>query len=373
MRLLTVTHYFADHGGGIERVAGELATRLAKRGVDVTWMASGPTGDETNDDVTRVRASAWNVTERRLGAPWPIWGPVSLWRLWRAVRQHDAVHAHDCLYLPSVVSAIAAWWHRKPLIVTQHVGLVPYRSRIMRTLMEAGNRVLGRLVLGRATRAIFISDRVREYFEQRVRFRTEPLTIYNGVDRSRFFAVDPEQRLALRERLGLPADRPVLLFVGRFVEKKGLDQIHRVAQNIDQATWVFAGSGPLDPEAWNLSHVRSLGAVDHADVNDLYRAADLLVLPSVGEGFPLVAQESMACGAPVLTTPQTAAGIAGVDAVSIVCEPDVDTIARFLRDFLQDDRDRRAEVSAFAERWDWERCADDYLALLTGSASEGSA
>lgn len=370
MRLLTVTHYFSEHGGGVERVAGEIATRLATRGVDVTWVASGDTRTETDDGITRCGASAWNVSERRLGVPWPIWSPVSLWRLWRAVRQHDVVHAHDCLYLPSVVGTVAAWWHRKPLIVTQHVGLVPYRNRILRILMEAGNRVLGWWVLGRAKRVVFISDRVREYFETRVRFRSDPLTIYNGVDRSRFFPVDANERRAIRQRLNLPTKGPVLLFVGRFVEKKGLDLIRRIARNIDQAVWVFAGSGPFDPARWGFTNVRSLGPVEHRDVNELYRAADLLVLPSVGEGFPLVAQESMACGTPVLTTHETAAGISGVDDVAIVCDPDADEIEQKIRDFLDGNRDGRNAASEFAQAWDWERCADDYLALLDNADSE---
>src|SRR5262249_49947924 len=156
------------------------------------------------------------------GFPYPIWGPISLCKLVRAVARADAVHLHDCLYLGNVVAFVAARLLRKPVIVTQHVGEVPYQSRVLRTLLALANRTLGRLALGGADRCVFISPKVRDYFGRFVRFRAPPLYRPNGVATEVFSPVVVEERKRLREKLGWPGDRLVLLFVGRFVEKKGL-------------------------------------------------------------------------------------------------------------------------------------------------------
>ena len=108
MNVLLVTHYYADHRGGVEIVAAELARRLAARGVHVRWAASTPAMDPAPPGVELLPMRACNVTERRLGFPYPVWGPISLLRLLRAVWRCDVVHVHDCLYLGNVVAYLAA-------------------------------------------------------------------------------------------------------------------------------------------------------------------------------------------------------------------------------------------------------------------------
>ena len=83
MRLLTVTHYFSEHRGGIEIVAGELARRLAQRDVNVWWAASAlPEAIVSSaDGPKRFPMPAWNITEpQRLGFLIHSWSPVSLGR-----------------------------------------------------------------------------------------------------------------------------------------------------------------------------------------------------------------------------------------------------------------------------------------------------
>src|SRR5207237_9060739 len=89
----------------------------------------------------------------------------------------------------------------------------------------------------------------------------------------------------------------------------------RLAQELPQAQWIFAGWGPLDPAHWGLAHVAVHRNLSQAQLAPLYQAADLLVLPSVGEGFPLVVQEAMACGTPALVGDETAAGCPEAGAV----------------------------------------------------------
>jgi glycosyltransferase involved in cell wall biosynthesis len=360
-------------------VASEIASRLAASGAaDITWFASDT--DLPPQDAPGLRcvpARASNLVERAMGFPFPLWGPVSLFRLWRAVRGCDVVHLHDCLYLPNVVAWAAASVARRPVVITQHIGHIPFRNRVLRAILAGANRLLGKLLLGSASRTVFVSSAVRRYFEDFVRFLHQPLHIANGVDTGIFHPAEERERIRLRARLAGDPARPLLLFAGRFVEKKGLRRLHRLARDFRHVHWIFAGWGPLDPSQWRLPNVSVYHDLDQEQLVPLYQAADLLVLPSVGEGFPLVVQEAMACGTPALVGEETAAGCPEA-ADLLLREPvgeDDDApdwrirIASLLadEDTLRSIRPRVAEFARAA--WSWDRTAERYGEILRDAVS----
>ena len=306
MRLLTATHFFESHRGGVELVAGRLAREFAAAGVEVTWMAGNASpAPQPAPGLAVVSLPVWNIAEDRLGIPFPLPLPSALARIVRAVRESDAVLLHDSLYPTNVATFLAARWLKRPVAVVQHVGQVPYRNPLLRGLMALANRLVARPILGGADQVSFISEVTRRHFAS-VRFRRAPVLVFNGVDTEQFTPVaDRAARAGLRAGLGLPADAPVALFVGRFVEKKGLAFLEAAARLRPQIVWAFAGWGPVDPAAWELPNVRVFPGLDHRGLADLYRAADALVLPSAGEGFPLVVQEALACGLPVVCGDET--------------------------------------------------------------------
>jgi glycosyltransferase involved in cell wall biosynthesis len=376
LRVTLVTHYYPAHRGGVERVAGQLAERLAAAGVaQIDWHASDCDAPPAAPGLKATPAPGWNGLERALGVPYPLWSPAALRRLVRACSEGDVVHLHDCLYFPNVVAFLAARRARRPVLVTQHIGHVPYRNRLLRGLHHAANRALGALVLGGADQVVFESETVRRYFGGLVRFRRPAALVPNGVDTQRFVPATPQERRAHRTRLGVPLDRPVLLFLGRFVEKKGLPVVRGLAQRLPQAHWLVAGWGPLDPASWQLPNVTVLRSPGTDQLSALYQAADLLVLPSVGEGVPLSVQEAMACGTPALIGEETAAGVPGSgDVLPRERAGDADTEQRW--------RARiealigspalgalRPRVAAFArEHWSWEHCAATYAQFLRACA-----
>jgi glycosyltransferase involved in cell wall biosynthesis len=374
MRVLLVTHYYPEHRSGVEIVAGEVARRLARRGVDIVWAASGLAAGSGPDGVTRLPMRASNLTEQRFGFPYPFWGPLSLWRLGREVRRCDVVHLHDSLYLGNVAAFLYARRYRKPVVVTQHIGHVPYSRWALRALLGLANRTLARLVLGGCQRSVFISPQVLGYFRPRLRFRTPPLYLPNGVDTATFHPATAEQRRALRDRLGWAADRRVLLFVGRFVEKKGLGLLRRLAEQVTGCDWAFVGWGPDDPAGWGLPNVRCVGTLPHHEIPAYYRAADLLVLPSVGEGFPLVVQEAMACGLPALISTETVQGAPDVESVVYTADLEPEAWAEAIRRLDWDPtalEARRQQVADFARRWDWDSCAARYVQLFHEAVGTG--
>jgi glycosyltransferase involved in cell wall biosynthesis len=249
----------------------------------------------------------FNGIERLSGFPYPLWSPAALARLGSHVRDADAVHVHDAIYAPSLFAAALARRYGKRLVVTQHIGSVPLPP-VLRPLLGIANRLGARWVLRRADAVAFISPAVRAYFEDlgggpHPRF----YDVANGVDAALFSPgqIEPE---AQRAAMGFDPQRPLLLFVGRFVAKKRLPLVRAIAAARPDWQWCVIGQGPEQPGAWGLPNVRVLPPMAQADLVDWYRAADLLVLPSEGEGFPLVVQEAMACGLPACISADVAAG-----------------------------------------------------------------
>ena len=111
------------------------------------------------------------------------------------------------------------------------------------------------------------------------------------------------------------------------------------------------------------------------ELSALYQAADLFVLPSVGEGFPLSVQEAMACGTPALVGEDTAAGCPEAGDALLSERVGGATAERWTArlqallaapDQLESLRPR---VAAFArEHWSWERCVAIYAQLLRACA-----
>lgn len=136
-----------------------------------------------------------------------------------------------------------------------------------------------------------------------------------GVDHA-FFG--PGDRAQARKALGLPADLPVLLFVGRIQPLKGADVALRalaaMKDHPDARLVVVGGpSGPRGDQHLAFVHelAKTLGVTDrvqfvdpqpHELLSTHYRAADVCIVPSRSESFGLVALESAACGTPVVAS-----------------------------------------------------------------------
>lgn len=142
-------------------------------------------------------------------------------------------------------------------------------------------------------------------------------------------AYHPATATSARGRFGLD-EKKALLTVGRLdaAERyKGHDRIiERLADIRAQAgdvVYLIGGDGDDRPRLAALAvtqgvadHVRFLGQMPEEDLPDLYRAVDLFVLPSTGEGFGIVFLEAMACGTPAL-------GLAEKGAVDALADGDL--------------------------------------------------
>ncbi|MGB5080860.1 MAG: glycosyltransferase family 4 protein, partial [Burkholderiales bacterium] len=154
-----------------------------------------------------------------------------------------------------------------------------------------------------------IRDEIRSWFgtpEEKLH------VIYNGIDSEAFHPRLRElHRAGMRRKLSIPIDAPVHLFVGGGFERKGaLRLVEAFARSRRRdAHLVIVGKDKAQSRAERLAsslgvatRVHFAGAQD--DVRPWYGAADSFVLPSLYDPFPNAALEAMACGLPVVVTPQ---------------------------------------------------------------------
>jgi len=193
----------------------------------------------------------------------------------------------------------------KPLVVTAHGGDVydlPFR--------DAWYNALARFVLAEADQIITVSRFNAEKLRSLGAPSNKLHVIPNGYDEKLF---KPIPLYKAREILGLPLDKKILLSVGNLVDVKGhkylIDAMSYVLKKRNDVILVIIGSGDLKENLekkakdLDLNHnILFVGGKEHQEIPLWMNSCDLFVLPSLGEGFPTVIPEAMACGKPVVGT-----------------------------------------------------------------------
>jgi asparagine synthase (glutamine-hydrolysing) len=326
MRVLVVADVspLAIIGGG-ERALHHLSAGLAARGHRVTVLARAPEGGAPAETtVAGLRVLHFSST-RRSPLAYLVTSVLGARRAAaRALGREgaDVYHVHQPLSGLGLLGSRAG--RAAPSLYTFHSSApLEYRSRARRAGLRrlgpghlaaiAGLRLIERRCLGRASRIHALSRFSADLLGQLHGIAPDRVAIIpGGADLERFRPAP--DRAAVRARLGLPADRPLVLTVRNLEPRMGLDvlveAVPGLVARVADALVVIAGAGPLRAElearvaALGLGpHVRFTGWVPEADLPGYYQAADLFVLPTRElEGFGLVTVEALAAGTPVVGT-----------------------------------------------------------------------
>ena len=374
VNVVTVSAYYAGHGGGVERVAFEIISRMAyKEQVRLQWLAldSGP-GPSGVEKLTVTPLGGSNFVERRTGLPFPLIFPSAIKKLHTSIKKADIVHIHDFVYSMCIISWLFARWYKIPVVITQHTGEKPFKNPVFRVLLQTVNQLAGKKILQKSAAVVFISNKSFRYFsgaDTDIPSRWEYLP--NGVDFDCFYPVVRSNSFKMHGTGSNSRHTSSVLFVGRFVMEKGLHIIRELAERTPEIRWILAGQGKIDPGRWNLPNVTLRGHLDQKELADLYRQAGLLFLPSIGEGFPLVIQEAVSCKLPVLTNTDTCRGCKDafnwLHCVDMTNSDYLDRFEKKLRDILFDETfnskvlDMAEAGFLYAEKnWSWDRVVGRY-------------
>lgn len=252
---------------------------------------------------------------------------------------------------------------RLPLLITcrgTDLNLLPGLPAVRRRIVTA---------LGDADHVICVAEALTAVARELGLPAERVSTLRNGVDTEAF---SPGDRALARRRTGLPDSGKVLLCVGHLIERKGQHLLLAAYARVhphDGPLLVFVGGGEqrssLEALADSLGlaeRVRFVGAVPPETLGDWYRAADVMILASLREGWPNVVLEALACGTPVIATriwgtPEILDGCPA----GLLVSADVDGLAEGLA--RVDDLDPGA-ARPWAERHTWDATVDRMASLF---------
>ena len=225
----------------------------------------------------------------------------------------------------------------------------------------------------RLRRVIAVSSGVGRELQEFYRVPASRITVIpNGVDHATFHPVNATARAALRDRLGLPRDRCIALFVGGDWERKGVRDAIAAVAGLPDVTFVVVGNGDTAAMRAHAAQVGAEANVCFAGASltpeQWYQAADLLLFPSRYEAFSLVTLEAAGCGLPIIAHSINGTEdliTSGENGFLSAIGPEAlrECVVRIRDDAMLRDRMRSA-ITLTSQRYSWDRIAREHLNVL---------
>ena len=287
--------------GGAERQAQQLAARLIERGIEVCILTRRYPGLKAYEEIEGVPIHrVFTLGKGRVLASLSYTISSLLW-LFRNRTMYQIIHCHRA-ESPATIGVLAKLLYGKKVVVKisgGDLGLV--------------NQAIRRKLLSTVNVCVALTGGMRAKLVKCGFPEAQIEIVPNGVDTNRCMPLSRKAQLSMREKLGLPVDEKLVIFVGRLHPVKGLDTLlyawQKVSQSIeiDRARLLIVGEGPQEPFLRQLVSQLGLEATTlflgrRDNVVKYLQSTDVFVLPSLSEGLSNALLEAMACGLAVVAT-----------------------------------------------------------------------
>jgi len=322
--------------GGGGRVEMELSRFLLKKGHHVIIIATAYGRSMVNSLKSDLRMdtikgihilrlplfpplSAYPMTD-----PFMPPSPKSLLALHRWLSNNlnkaDVVHIFDFGEpLTTYMELLLAHIGKPPYVVTLHALPNPYYSRMLRYSLGVYERTFGKVIFRNTCTVTALSHSVAKEFMTRYSALTNRvIVIPNGIllkeikKNIKRMHNDELLRKKIKLRLHIPKDHQIVFSLGRLIPNKGFDVLIRalgiVNEKIKNVTLVIAGETYVYLDYLQRIarkenvNVKFVGFIEEKMKYELLKTADVVAIPSLKEGFGLVALEAMAAGAPIVAS-----------------------------------------------------------------------
>lgn len=297
MRILVLSHEYPPIGGGGGKAAQDTCRGLAARGHEVRLLTAH-LGDlplrELSDGFEIIRLRSGRRQAYRAGLPamagyvlTSAWAGLRLARAWKP----DLIHVHF-----AVPAGAAAWFISRltgiPYVITVQLGDVPGASPEKTGGWFRWIYPFTPPIWKSAAAVVAVSEFTRQLALKH--YPVEIAVIPNGVD---IHKLEPGSSCA--------GEPPLIVFAGRFVQQKNPFQVVRVLARLRDLPWRCAmlGDGPLradvEAEIGRLGlreRINLPGWLRPEEVIGWFRQSDILFMPSITEGLPLVGVQALATG-----------------------------------------------------------------------------
>ena len=303
MRILVLNHEFPPIGGGGGRAAESICAALAKRGHAINVLTShfkDLPREEQRDGYSIVRIPALRTQPFRASFLSMVAYVLSgLWAGLRLVRvfRPDVIHVHFAVPAGALAWALSRWT-KIPYVLTAHLGDVPggvpEKTKDWFRLIFPITRWIWRDASVRVAVSEYTRALALKHYDEEI------LVIPNGVE------VNSAKPSSIQIN-----EPPVIVFAGRFMEQKSPLQVVQTLNEIKNLAWkcTMIGDGPLMPDV--KKSIAELGLEDRFalpgwvtpdEVMEYFGKSDILFMPSLSEGLPVVGVQALAKGLAIVAS-----------------------------------------------------------------------
>jgi 1,2-diacylglycerol 3-alpha-glucosyltransferase len=364
MRVLFVSDVYFPRVNGVSTSIRTFRGDLARLGVETTLVAPAYPNAAADTDASIIRVPSGGVPrdpEDRRFLRMPLRQALNA----ALAAKIDLVHIHTP-FLAHYAGVRFARAHSLPVVATYHTFFEDYLHHYVPILPRGIGRFLARrFTLSQCDDVAALISPSAPMREALLAYGVQvPIEVLpTGLPAESFIRGDGAK---FRAQFGLPAARPLLLYVGRVAYEKNIDFLLRMFVRVrarrPDALFVIAGEGPALGHLGKLArdlgiaeHVKFIGYLDRAsELPNCYAAGDAFVFASRTETQGLVLLEAMAQGTPVVSTAElgTRSILTDGSGAFVVTEEEDAFAAATLQALALGAADpRRAQLRAHAESW----------------------